>query len=270
MNMTIDKQKLSSLVARPIRLASPVELRRDGSVFFVGGDLPVNATLETMFESFCMASTCLFHLSFGVEESFFRGEEMARQIKRNFSVRLMGRLGYIPAPQVVERAYAAGLDLIDIPAPQMDGATNEELVKGRERFRAAVKAALQLFPPWSVASTLVVGAESLTSVAANIDALLDEKVVPLVLLSDQAVHQPYAAVANLFAHLAAGWARHQAAVKPFLPLISLTTPLVQKETTGRLKGLVERICDRQQLATAALLRHLRVASVGDSLDSAGL
>ncbi len=270
MSMIIDEQKLHTLMVRPFRPASPVELRRDGSVFFVGGDLPVNVTLETMFESFCMASTSLFHLSFGAGTGFIRGEKMARQIKRNFPVRLMGRLETIPAPHDMERAYAAGIDLLDIPGPQSDGALAGEGSKARKEFRAALNAAGQLFPRWSVASTLVVGEGAFAAMAADIDALLADGVVPLVTLSDRAVYQPCAAVAGLFAHLAAGWQRHQATVKPFLPLIDLMTPLVPGKTAGRLRGLVDRIRDRQHLAAADLRRHLRVASASDSLDSAGL
>src|SRR5690349_10442033 len=109
--MNIDQVALAGQLTSPPQLPCAGELRRAGKVFFVGGDLPINQTLETMFESFCMESTDLFLLTFGSRDNFFRGEEMARQIKKNFNVRLMGRLTYTPPAELVERAYAAGLDL---------------------------------------------------------------------------------------------------------------------------------------------------------------
>ena len=59
-------------------------------------------------------------------------------------------------------------------------------------------------------------------------------------------------------------------MKPFLPLISLTTPLVLAENTGRMRSIINRIHDRHSLATSDLRRHLRVVPAKDSLDSAGL
>ncbi|HEX9078273.1 MAG TPA: hypothetical protein VF795_01715 [Desulfuromonadaceae bacterium] len=259
MPMIIDTQKLHAIMSRPARLAGPDELRRDGTVFFVGGNLAVNETLETMFESFCTESTDLFHLTFGEGESFHRGEELARQIKRNFNVRLMGRLEHAVPPAIIERVYAAGVDILDISS-----------AGGGEGLHTVLSGADRLFPRWSVASTLVLGAAPPAAVAAEIDILLHAGVMPLVALSPRAARYPSEAVAALFGHLASGWARHHAAVKPFLPLISLTTPLVPAGTTGRLRGLISRLHDRQWLAASDLRRHLRVKGESDSLDSAGL
>ncbi len=270
MTMIIDEQKLHTIMARPVTPANPAELRRDGKVFFVGGDLAVNETLETMFESFCMESTDLFHLSFGARDDFHRGEELARQIKKNFNVRLMGRLEYPASERIIQRAYAAGVDILDISAPDAVPSLAGERGGAGQEFRAALLAAGQLFPRWSAASTLVVGPEPPVPVADAIDVLLNVGVMPLVALSVQAVHYPYEAVAAVFDRLATGWERHHATVQPFLPLISLMTPLVPAETTGRLRGLINRIHDRHLLAASDLRRHLRVKSVNDSLDSAGL
>ena len=76
--MIIDPNALASQLASPSKFPNAQELRRVGKVFFVGGDLPVNQTLETMFESFCTESTDLFLLTFGSRDNFFHGEELAR------------------------------------------------------------------------------------------------------------------------------------------------------------------------------------------------
>ena len=178
----------------------------------------------------------------------------------------MGRLEYSAPERTIERAYAAGVDILDIPVP----APAVERGSARQKFRAALVAAGQLFPHWSVASTLTVGPESPASAVEHIDALLEAGVMPLVTLSAEAVQYPWEAVAAVFGHLADGWERHQATLKPFLPLISLMMPLVPTETMGRFRGLINRIHDRQLLVASDLRRHLRVRAVNDSLDSAGL
>ncbi|RII28551.1 MAG: hypothetical protein CXR31_01330 [Geobacter sp.] len=270
MAMIVDEQKLHTIIARPEPLPEPGTLSRAGKVFFVGGNLPVHETLETMFESFSMESTDLFHLSFGTHDDFFRGEEMARQIKKNFNVRLMGKIPY-PAPaHTIERAYAAGVDMLDISAADMDSASPDERRSVRQDFRDSLAAAVRLLPRWSTASTLVLGAEPPATVMNDIDILLNAGVVPLVTLTTSASPYRSGDVAAVFAHLGSGWERHHATMKPFLPLISLTTPLVLAEKAGRLQSVINRIHDRHLLATSDLRRHLRVVPAKDSLDSAGL
>ena len=270
MAMIVDEQKLHTIIARPEPLPGPATLSRAGKVFFVGGNLPVNETLETMFESFCMESTDLFHLSFGTRHDFFRGEEMARQIKKNFNVRLMGRFPY-PAPaHTIERAYAAGVDMLDISAADMDSASSNERRSVRQDFRDSLAAAVRLLPRWSTASTLVIGEELSTAVMNSIDLLLEAGVMPLVTLSSRVTLHQAEDLAAVFAHLASGWEQHRATLKPLLPLISQTTPLVLAENTGRVRSIINRIHDRHSLATSDLLRHLRVVPAKDSLDSAGL
>ncbi len=265
MAMIVDEKKLHDIMERPEPLPDANTLSRAGKVFFVGGDLPVYETLETMFASYCLESTDLFHLSFGARDDFSSGVEMARQIKKNFNVRLMGRISYPPPASLIERAYAAGVDMLDIavPAPAQTGGDQQDL-------RESLAASVQLFPRWSAASTLEAGAESPALLAREIDLLLEAGVVPLVTLTPRASGGDTKGIAAVFAHLASGWERHRAAIKPFLPLISLTTPLVPAGNTGRLGTFIDRIRDRHLLAKSDLRRHLRVVPVEDSLDSAGL
>lgn len=268
MAMIVDEKKLHDIMERPEPVPDANTLSRAGKVFFVGGDLPVYETLETMFASYCLESTDLFHLSFGARDDFSRGEEMARQIKKNFNVRLMGRVPYVPPASFIERAYAAGVDMLDIAvaAPAPTGALSGD----QQDFLESLAVSVQLFPRWSAASTLEAGAEPPAVIAREIDLLLEAGVVPLVTLSPLVSSQQTEEIASVFAHLALGWERHRAAVKPFLPLISLTTPLVAAENAGRLRNFIDRIRDRQLLAASGLRRHLRVVPAEDSLDSAGL
>ncbi len=264
MMMNIDQNRLNSLAAQPVRPAAAHELWR------VGGELPVNETLETMFESYCTESTELFYLSFGALGTFNRGEDMARQIKKNFNVRLMGRLGY-PAPlQVLERAYAAGVDILDIPFTSSE----LSLPQGERLENTAVYQALlsarSVFSGWSVASTLPAGEGTPEAIINGIDLLLKGGIMPLVALSGDAVAVNAGGIAAIFDHLASGWKRYEVPVKPFLPLISYMTPLIPKKQAGIFRGLIDKLQDRRQLAASDLRRHLRVRQAEDSLDSAGL
>jgi hypothetical protein len=262
--MIIDPIALAGQLGSPPKLPDALELRRAGKLFFVGGDLPVNQTLETMFESFCMESTDLFLLSFGSRDNFSHSEEMARQIKKNFNVRLMGRLKFAPSAQQVERAYAAGVDLLDIPVSRpvqkraADEAHSDPAIPG------------SVFPRWAVATTLEMGEVDCRTARTSIDSLLDSGIMPLVALTEGSIRHGEEELAALFRHLAAGWKKHRVNLKPFLPLISLTTPLISRKPPGVLRGIINKIHDRQLLVTSDLRRHLRVRVAEDSLDSAGL
>lgn len=256
MKLHLDQHKLQQLLDRPRPATAVDQLRREGGVVFVGGALPVYQTLETMLASFCQTSTGLFHLSFAGSAGFRQGEELARQLKRNFSVRLLGRLaGPLPAAAGL-RAYAAGVDLLDIPTTvtAVDPAGWEALLAARA-----------VFPSWGVSSTLRDGAPPAATRRA-IDRLLAEGIVPLLTVDGA----PPTELAPLFRHLLAGWERHGVTLQPYLPLLDLTTPLVAAAPAGRWRGLIGRLRDRQLLAATDLRRRLRISGGDASFDSAGL
>lgn len=267
--MTIDQQRLKSLIARPVRPAAPQELRREGSVFFVGGELPARETLETVFESHCQAPAELFCVSFASLDTFHRGEELARLLKKNFSAHLLGVFAYPPPPHLVERAYVAGVDLIDIPLVVFDEGLSRERRLGREECLAALAHARTVFPRWSTVSTLLAGEEATCSTIAGIDSLVASGVLPLVGLSPRAGHYRTEEIALLFAHLAAAWRRARAVVKPLQPLIDLSTPLAAPPK-GIVSRFFERVYDAKLRASSDLRRHLRVRQVEESFESAGL
>lgn len=268
--MIVDQHKLRSLITRHEKPALTTELRREGNVFFIGGELPVRETVETLFDSYCQSPAELFHLSFGDINHFHQGEELARQIKKNFSARLLGRLDY-PAPSfIIERAYAAGVDILDIPLKVFDqGLAKERGLEMEERL-VSIQYARTVFPKWAVASTLMIGEEPSCSTVSGIDFLLGAGVVPLGEVSTRAVHYPAEEIGAIFKHLAAGWKKQKVVVNRLLPLINLTTPLVVARPKGLLRGFIDKVYDRQLLATSDLRRSLKVKQVEESFESAGL
>ena len=268
--MKIDPEKMSQLLSRDASAPAPDTLSREANVFFVGGSLPERQTLETLFESHYQCHAALFHLTFGDLASFQLGETLARMIKKNFNTHLVGRLDY-PAPShLIERAYAAGVDILDIPLAGYDVAQAGAAGTATQDRLRALACARAVFPRWSVVSTLVAGAEPAHCTMAAIDGLLALDVVPLVSLSERASGLAAEELSRIFSHLQAGWRRKKAALKPLLPLVYLSAPFVPAAPRGKVRGLIDIIDDRRLLAASDLRRVLRVKEVEESFASAGL
>lgn len=263
--MKIDQKKLRELLLAPAFSPSPDQLRREDNVFLVGGNLPERQTLETLYDSHYQSNAALFHLIFGAVAQFADGEVLARVIKKNFNVHLAGRLDFPASSHLIERAYAAGVDILDIPLFSADMKTEQ----ARERLKA-LHQARAVFPRWSVVSTLVVGEEPADVTISGIDALLAAEIVPLLVLSEGTVRHPDEELVRIYTHLEAGWRKHRCVLKPLLPLIQLTTPLVPAAPRNMLRGFIDSIEDRRLLAASDLRRVLRVKEVAESFDSAGL
>ena len=268
--MKIDQNKLRELIAQGHPAPSPNELRREENVFLVGGNLPERETLETLFESHCQCSADLFHLTFGDIDSFHLGETLARTIKKNFNVHLVGRFDYAAPSHLIERAYVAGVDIIDIPLMVFDRARSKERGYAMEERLRALDAARSVFPRWSVLSTLVAGEEPCCSTKAGIDALLSLEAIPMVTVSGRAADYPVEELSEVFAHLSTGWRRKKALIQPLLPLIYLSTPFIPASQRGALRGFIDIIHGRRLLATSDLRRILRVKEVEESFSSSGL
>lgn len=261
--LTTDKNRLRSLLSGSQQAPAADRLFRDRSVFFVGGVLPIYETLETMFDSFCTEATALFFLTFGHGETFLQGEEMARQIKKNFNVRLMARLELSADAAFLERIYAAGVDNVVFPLEVNSGID-------RAKLPLSLQAARTVFPRWGAAATLLLGDEAPVLTRSRIDMLLQEGIVPLLQFSASAASQPPADVDAVLEHIVSGWERHSVSLQAYLPLISVMTPLVATKPAGLFRGFVDKLRDRQQLAGSDIRRHLRVQHAENSLDSAGL
>ncbi len=265
--MRIDPKKLESLKTLPATIPGPNELRRSGNIFFVGANLPLVETLETMFESFCMESTDLFHLSFGPADNFDKALEMARQIKKNFSVRLMGQIDFLPTGRVLERAYAAGIDLFTVPFQHIAAGSNTDRI---DPTIVSLIAKDSILPRWSLISTIQLTPDSEVEVLKNMNRLLDNGIIPLPLLNESSGQISVNVIQDIYQHLKAGLQQHRVSLKPLLPFITQLTPLVSAKRDGIVSALINKFHDRHLREAADLRRHLRVSAVEDSLDSAGL
>lgn len=268
MNFVIDHQRMLEIASAPPKCTTESDLCREGRAFFVGGTLPIHATLETMFESYCADSTDLFVLTFGSAETLRHGLEMAKMIKKNFNIRLMARLNHSVPDWLYQQIYASGADLIDITATLPAGSADDRTLDDGQK--SLYLAARNAFPNWSVASTFTIDGNARFSHTRKIDELLQIGIVPLPRLNWNGMDESKADICEILHHLAKSWHKHGVPIKPFLSLIGLTSPLVPAEKPGALRSIIDRLHDRRKLAASDLLRHLRVSVPTDSLDSAEL
>lgn len=263
----VDSHKLDNLRDMAVSYANSEVLRRDGKVFFIGGNLPIYSTLETMYESYCLESSELFHVTFGDEGRFEHNLEMVRQIKRNFSIRVMGRVAYPLSTPQIEKIYLAGLDVLDIPGTVYG--IHAGAVADSERGRVAFSSAVATFKRWSVVSSITAESDTLQAVRGSIHELLGSGVIPLLEISGGSVWS-VDELRGLFEFLAAEWHGKHVPLKPIMPLLRLTAPFEFAESSGFLRGVIEKLQDRHVLATSDLRRHLRTSGAEASFESAGL
>lgn len=259
--MKVAPQKIRELLHRPAAAAGPGDLRREEGVFWVGNALPPRETLETIFESDSMEPAELFFLGFERPEEFQRGEELIRLLKKNFTGFLLGRFHAPPPPSVLDAAYAAGIDLVDIPlAPggtERNGAVLDALAHART-----------VFPRWSVLATIP-STDPAEISTATVDRLLSEGILPLATVAGPSERSAEELV-HLFQHLARSWRRAGATLRPLRSFLRLTTPLVFPSPRRGLGALLDRV-ETAKLRTASDLRRLlRVRQVEVSFESAGL
>ncbi|HEY4745489.1 MAG TPA: hypothetical protein VIH45_12570 [Desulfuromonadaceae bacterium] len=265
MALALNHNKLQQLIGAPFPGRSPHELCRRETVFLIGGNLPVYETLETMYESYCLESTDLFHITFAGRDDLERNLELVHQVKKNFPVRLMGRIAWEITAPIAEQAYLAGLDILDLPwAPGGSGAA------GHDDRQAVLGHAAGIFPRWSTVSSLDPGSATAEQMRAAIDSLLAAGVVPLPTVTTGTEVLDRDAAGVTYEYLLAAWQRHEVLIKPLLPLIRLVTPLDSAEPAGFLRSVINRIQDRHHLATSDLRRHLRTSGAEASFESAGL
>lgn len=268
MTFVIDYQRMREIAITPPKITTEFDLCRDGRVFFVGGTLPIHATLETMFESYCAESTDIFVLTFGTADATRHGLEMAKMIKKNFNIRLMARINHSVPDWLYQQIYASGVDLLDITDTNSSGSRADSALDDGQK--SLYLAARNAFPDWSVASTFTLDGNPGSFPIRKIDELLQIGIVPLPRLIWNGVNDSEAEICDVLHNVAKSWHHYGVPIKPFMTLIGLNSPLVPAVKPGALRSIINRFHDRRKLAASDLLRHLRVSTPTDSLDSAEL
>lgn len=268
MNFKIDSNKLNRVGHVPHAGLSSDSLRREARIFFIGADLPVYSTLETMYESYCQESSEMFHVTFGDADRFEHNLEMVRQIKRNFSMHLMGRINYKLSESQIERVYLAGLDLLDIPFNGFDKIDTDDTIKPANLF--PYRSAAAIFRRWGTVSTIDAGQATPQELSERIKLLLETGVVPLLDFSNKKGSWSDDEIAGIYRLIADEWRRYKVGLKTLLPYLRLTTPFLIDESSGFMRGVFDKLHDRRIMAASDLRRHLRTSGAEASFESAGL
>lgn len=253
--MQLDQQKLSQHRLQPQRTVAAGELRRIDQLLLVGTELPLHPTLETIFESDCQKPIDLFWFNFVTTEAYLQAEDLVQQVKKNFRGYLLGRFQTLPERGLIDRAYAAGLDLLDLPLHRVD---TEQL--------ALLDYARSIFPQWGVIVTLPAQKSS----DALVDNLAQRGLVPLLHLDGVAAELGDHQLAGRFKQLLRTWQRHRINLKPLRPLLEYATPFSIPPKPRGVGALLGRVDDARLRTSSDLRRLLRVRQVAASFESAGL
>lgn len=253
--MKFDQDKLTRLREQQLNPAGTAGLYRQKEVLQVAVDVPVRSTLEAVLEMEEGRPVELFRFDFSDSAFFLQGEKLVSQLKKNFCGYLFGAFADPLEPALIDRAYAAGLDLIQLPLTEDD-----------PRQWVALNYARTVFPAWSVIALLPVSSPG----QSLLKILLQRGIIPLVDLQDVSPEVPDSVVETAFKRLSHSWQHYNASLSPLYPLLELTTPLVPPPRAHGLGGLLKRIDDVRQRTGLDLRRLLRVRGVADSFDSAGL
>ncbi|WP_305046535.1 hypothetical protein [Geoalkalibacter sp.] len=263
--MRIEASRIAALLSRPALAAQPLELRREGPVFLIGFALPAQPTLETVFDSDCQTPVELLVFDLPDAAALTAATELIALLKKNLRGFVLASLGFRPLRRQLEAAYACGVDLLDIP---LDPTADWTGAAVREQLDALAQAR-EIFPRWAVAATLGWAVAPYVMQEA-VDELLRNHLVPLVSLDARCPSLQGESVAPVYAHLVEGWRRAGVSLRPWMPLIELTTPLLQRAPRTFVGNLLGRARDARLRAGSDLRRLLRVREVEQSFDSAGL
>jgi hypothetical protein len=259
--MKVSAQKLDALIKQPINSPGPGECYRKESVFFLGDHLPLQQTVEVLFASDCEKPVDLFHLTFTDQSAFAAFLPLALLIQKNFKGYRMGRFLYVPPAEHIDAAYAAGLELLDLPliAAADQGAA--------ERLHTSLQHARTLFARWTVAASLPLQGRSLPECRSSVEELLGKGIIPIPQVP---AAMEKTELLPLYQWLISQWQRSKANLKPIMPLLLLCTPLLAEPPRKGVDRLLERASETGQRAAADLRRLLRVRGAEQSFDSAAL
>jgi hypothetical protein len=260
--MKISAQKLDALIKQPINCPGPGEYYRRESVFFLGDHLPLQQTVEVLFASDCEKPVDLFHLTFTDPSAFAAFLPLALLIQKNFKGYRMGRFLYVPPAEHIDAAYAAGLELLDLPL--LTGADQGAV----ERLHTSLQHARTLFARWTVSASLPLQGRSLPDCRSSVEELLGKGIIPI--LQGPAATLGRTELLPLYQWLISQWQRSKANLKPIMPLLLLCVPLLAEPPRKGVDRLLERASETGQRTAADLRRLLRVRGAEQSFDSAAL
>jgi hypothetical protein len=264
--MPLDVHKISVQLTQAPLAVSPAELRREEALFLVGAELAPQPTLETIFDSDCQKPVELFVFNFQRSEGLIQASSLLELIKKNLRGFVLARLDFAPAPELLEFAYAHGIDLVSVKvdSPLDDAAASAD------KWLPALEQARHIFPRWAVGADLDLSTLSPSQVIEAMKILAAGQIVPLVALDVNSQTRDTNRLQDIFTHLSRCWKGSGMTLRPWGPLIERTTPLVLPSPRTLVGNLLIRAQNAHLRTGSDLRRLLRVREVEKSFDSAGL
>ena len=247
-------------------------------------NLSQEAVLSIVQSAFEEGSADLVQLNMDYCEERDRGFRLVapvvEAIKKKFQT-FVALKGFPPEEkQVMDRMYAAGLDLVNFPFGGYAGSVQSGDLVSSDQVSEALEYAVGIFSQGTVWTELVPGRDPLEDIRARIDRLTGRGIVPLLKLEPASitVGDAFPKVEDAVRALEQAAQRDRLPLKWLYPNCRSVSPLDTKFYTGEKKSaqLSAKPVYRSILGKkasegfAALRRKLRIRDVSDSYESAGL
>jgi hypothetical protein len=214
------------------------------------------------------------------DRGFSRLAPLVQSIKKNFRTFVALR-GFPPDDLgVIDSFYAAGVDLIAFPLEQYaEDGSSQPAVSAKQGMKGLEYAA-GVFGPGTVATELVLDCKHPQPLLEKITALSKQGIVPLIKIPERGLHlkDDLQEVRRVVEHLHKTAQKERLNLKWLYPAGDWISPLdarfyTDKPTTARLAQQPVYQSTLGKTASegfAALRRKLRIKSISDSYESAGL
>ena len=201
-------------------------------------------------------------------------------IKKKFKT-FVALKGFPPKDkQVIDFMYASGIDLLDFPLGGFAGSDPTGDIHPEHRVHDALEYAVGIFPPGTVWTELVLGADPLEMVKKRIDYICERGVLPQLRLMPSSMHtgKDYWRVKEVVRHMQQTVLARKIPLKWLYPNCRSVSPLdagffiEPPEKAGLAAKPVyrSRLSKKASEGFAAFRRKLRIKNVSDSYESAGL
>ena len=246
--------------------------------------MPIEAILSVIQSAFEEGAADLVQLNMDFCEEPDRGFDrlapLVTAIKKRFNT-FVALKGFPPTNSgTIDLMYASGFDIIDFPLGGFSGTVKSKRKMTAKQVYSALEYAAGVFPPGTVWTDIVLGADPISQCKEGVDRLTDSGIIPLIYLERDSSEDldGYRNLLELAEHMDRAIQRNRLPLKWLYPTCRFLSPLDTRFFTE--DPLLARLAvtpvyrsglgRKTSAGFAALRRKLRIRNVSDSFESAGL